>query len=585
MKSSRLILPALCALAAASAARAVPGHVAGSKHDLSVSGPGPVKAATETEVCIFCHVPHASGAEVLSSRPDPAALHRAYESSTMAGRAGTPDGASRICLSCHDGTIAVGSTRRKEIRMNAAAPGGRLPPGRSNLGTDLRGTHPVSFQPDSSGRTRPPPPDDAVHLDRSGKVQCTSCHDPHREDGDPAVRKFLVKPSRRSDLCLSCHEPLATRYPDSAHARSGASFGRTQGNEAGYGSVADAGCAACHASHGGDAGGRLLRGGAAGGDDAACLACHATNVTRLDLGRDMAKPWSHSVPGDGAHDAAEAPEGRGRRLPEASPAAPRHASCVDCHDPHAASDRPALAPEAGGALDGVWGIDRDGRRIDQVRFEYEVCFKCHADSMNKPQQGGSRRPDAPRRAVTDVNLRRVFDPSAPSSHPVVAAGRNPDVPSLRAPWTAASMVRCSDCHASESGPGAGGSGARGPHGSVYAALLERPYATADGTVETPSSYALCYKCHDREVLLSSRSAFPAHRAHVVDGRTPCSACHASHGVSSEAGTPDANAHLLDFDVSIVRPGPGGLRAYAARGPRSGTCTLSCHGSTHDAKGY
>ncbi len=29
-----------------------------SKHDLSVAGPGTIKASTETEVCIFCHTPH-----------------------------------------------------------------------------------------------------------------------------------------------------------------------------------------------------------------------------------------------------------------------------------------------------------------------------------------------------------------------------------------------------------------------------------------------------------------------------------------------------------------------------------------------
>ncbi len=31
-----------------------------NKHNLSTSGPGPVKATTTTEICIFCHTPHNS---------------------------------------------------------------------------------------------------------------------------------------------------------------------------------------------------------------------------------------------------------------------------------------------------------------------------------------------------------------------------------------------------------------------------------------------------------------------------------------------------------------------------------------------
>ena len=32
--------------------------VAGTLHNLSVSGPGEIRSLTETEVCKFCHVPH-----------------------------------------------------------------------------------------------------------------------------------------------------------------------------------------------------------------------------------------------------------------------------------------------------------------------------------------------------------------------------------------------------------------------------------------------------------------------------------------------------------------------------------------------
>ena len=36
------------------------GSIRGTKHDLSVRGPGPTKSAKERQVCIFCHTPHGS---------------------------------------------------------------------------------------------------------------------------------------------------------------------------------------------------------------------------------------------------------------------------------------------------------------------------------------------------------------------------------------------------------------------------------------------------------------------------------------------------------------------------------------------
>ena len=572
----------IAGLLSATTAGAAPGTVAGSKHDLSVGGPGPIKAVSETQVCIFCHVPHRTPG--MSARPDPRASHVPYDSTTMRVRPGAPTGASRVCLSCHDGTIAVGETVRGNIQMNAAAPGGRIPASRrSNLGTDLRNTHPVSFAPGRDATIRVPPRGDAAHLDGAGQVQCTSCHDPHRESVDGLERHFLVKPTRNSALCITCHEVSALEGPSASHATATAPFGAAEGNEGGYRSVAEAGCRACHRSHLADPKGRLLDKRATEDDDALCLRCHGTPVTRRDIRRDVLKPYSHAA-GRDVHDASEGPRSA-RRIPETSPSAQRHAACVDCHDPHAAEARDAVAPAAKGVLAGVWGIDQSGQRVDRVRFEYEVCFKCHGDSANQPQAYGAGGLDRVRRAVTDVNLRRVFDPSAPSFHPVVAPGRAPIVPSLKAPLTPSSLVYCSDCHASDTGAGAGGTGARGPHGSVYPHLLERSYQTADRTPEAQSAYALCYKCHDRDVLLSDRSSFRLHRRHVVDQQSPCSACHASHGVSLAAGTAVNNAHLIDFDVTIVGPDPRGLRQYTAGVLGSGSCTLTCHGSRHEARGY
>ena len=575
------LLPFLVGIAVGSTAMAAGGSsVVGSKHDLSVTGPGPIKAQVETQSCVFCHVPHGGTSRALGARPEIGDTHRPYESTTAQRRPGAPSGATRVCLSCHDGTIAVGQTRTRTIQMNGATDNGRIPATRrSNLGTDLRSTHPVSVALEPGPRVHAPM-DRHVRLDAASQVQCTSCHDPHSEFGGTSEGRFLVRPTKASQLCTSCHEPN-----HGSHATSSSPFTAAQGNDAGSGSVAEAGCRACHDSHGADVSGRLLSRRPTDAEDGLCLRCHGGAATgaRLDVAREIAKGSTHSVGGRSVHDASEGPGVPGHRLPELSASAPRHAACVDCHEPHDANGVRAQAPLAPGALAGAWGIDTAGRRTAPVRFEYEVCFKCHADSANK-QPASSGFP-ASRRRIEDRNLRRVFDAGAPSSHPVVAAVRGGDVPSLVPPYRAGSLVYCTDCHASDDGAGAGGTGPRGPHGSMFAPLLERNYSTASPGIESPYAYALCYKCHDRNVLLSDRSAFRLHRRHVVDQQTPCATCHAAHGVSATAGTPTQNAHLIDFDVSVVRPSRTGALEYDRRGPRSGSCALTCHGAAHDNRAY
>src|SRR4051794_13053211 len=82
--------------------------ILGSKHDLSVVGPGPIKAATESEVCLFCHTPHRAGELPLWNHFLSSATYTPYSSSTIRATVGQPSGASKLCLSCHDGTVALG---------------------------------------------------------------------------------------------------------------------------------------------------------------------------------------------------------------------------------------------------------------------------------------------------------------------------------------------------------------------------------------------------------------------------------------------------------------------------------------------
>jgi ribosomal protein L40E len=256
----------------------------------------------------------------------------------------------------------------------------------------------------------------------------------------------------------------------------------------------------------------------------------------------------------------------------------RHVNCEDCHNPHAANGRPGVPPAVGGALEGMSGVTAQGGAAENARFQYEVCMRCHADNPNVP-------PPTIRRQILQPSIRKKMQPSSPSSHPVMTPRDNNDTPSLLSAWSMKSQIYCTDCHANDSGPGAGGGGPAGPHGSTWPFLLEREYRTADNSPESYQSYAMCYKCHDRNSILGNAS-FPLHKKHIVDQRTPCSVCHDPHGISPNQGNPVNNSNLINFDVSIVLPTPGiGRVLFEDKGERHGQCTLTCHGKSHSASSY
>ena len=68
MRVERFITLLVCFLAAWPVSGEKISDVRNTRHNLSASGPGTVKATTETQVCVFCHTPHAGTQEA-----DPAA--------------------------------------------------------------------------------------------------------------------------------------------------------------------------------------------------------------------------------------------------------------------------------------------------------------------------------------------------------------------------------------------------------------------------------------------------------------------------------------------------------------------------------
>lgn len=534
--------------------------IVNSKHNLSASGPGLVKAAAESEICIFCHTPHNSSPEApLWNRFSSGATYQPYRSTTVKAVIGQPTGASKLCLSCHDGTIALGMVRSRPslVTRGAAAP---LPPGKTRLGTDLADDHPISFTYDAAlasahGQLKNPATLlGAVRLDHNRQMQCTSCHDPH----DNQNGKFLAQKNIASGLCLNCHNP--NFWTESAHATSPKTWsggGPDPWPHTAETTVRDNGCENCHQPHSAGTRQRLLN---FQDEEANCFSCHNGNVAAKSIQREFGKASVHPILNTAqVHDPTENPVNGSR-----------HVECVDCHNPHAAKAEAAVAPYRAGPLAGVSGINAMGNSVKQITYEYELCFRCHADSTSKG-------PARVTRQFVQTNTRLEFAPGNASYHPVTSPGKSSSVPSLISPWNISSQMYCTDCHNSNSGSKAGGTGPNGPHGSAYAPLLERRLEFTDHQPESPAAYALCYKCHSRSVLLSGQS-FRQHYKHVVHEQAACTTCHDPHGVANKT-------RLINFNTTYVRPSSTHRLEFIDHGNGRGSCYLTCHGQDHNPKSY
>ncbi|MBL8351355.1 MAG: hypothetical protein JNL87_13720 [Burkholderiaceae bacterium] len=290
-----LLLAALLPAPSADAQRI--SDVRGTLHNLSASGSGGTHAVAgstgTSEVCVFCHTPHAATqadqgggalrAPLWNRRVPAGATYTPYTSSTMDAQSiadglnNQPGGSSKLCLSCHDGTLAIGQVNVLNGRANAAiemtgtGPGGVMPAGEGTtsgftrfLGTDLRNDHPISVTFNAALATRdgelrpvdaqqrwpagtgsvlavkapgvkPLLPLEPTGSANAGQVQCATCHDPHVRELDPSKgnQKFLraqrfqeqaptASHNASADIiCLSCHDKNQSLgiWAYSAHAQ------------------------------------------------------------------------------------------------------------------------------------------------------------------------------------------------------------------------------------------------------------------------------------------------------------------------------------------------------------------------------
>ena len=223
-------------------------------------------ASSESQICAFCHTPHGATKAPkapLWNRKLSGVTYTPYSSGSLdAIDLGQPRAKSKLCLSCHDGTLALGSVNVLNRVENPTVdftgpgigPGDTIPEGLGpttgftrKLGVNLTNDHPISFTYDSAqaardGELYDPATvrqvGDRKHPERSptlpleeNRVECISCHDPHIRDTSGENIKFLrvnrfqtAEPvqgafdEKNDIICLGCHDKAG--WVGSAHANS-----------------------------------------------------------------------------------------------------------------------------------------------------------------------------------------------------------------------------------------------------------------------------------------------------------------------------------------------------------------------------
>jgi predicted CXXCH cytochrome family protein len=587
-------------------------------HNLGPGGNSPLSGA-RPDPCAYCHAPHSGLNLGLWNQKLTTQKYVVYSSKTETniGRQPTLGYSSNQCLSCHDGTVGLigqtvaygavtmhGSMNQSDIlgsNMQSSHPFSLILPLKDNidLNAALVGSHKTG---DITG---------AVKL-IGGNVECTSCHDPHVQAKDGISQNFLVKKSINGQLCLACHDPTRqlgaqvnplADWAASQHALSPTKVS-AQAHVGSYPNVAANACISCHAPHNAR-GAQILR----GPNEGDCISCHngGTNISpslpQVNVFSEYAAPKiGHPFPGTagatGLHDASEAPLLNNNR----------HATCVDCHNPHASAQVPAAFPPpplirvSQKDTAGISATDGTTPLTPAIN-QYENCLRCHGASSGK--QTLIMYGYAPMRAVAasdPLNLIPQFDTSAVSSHPVMHPVNNgfsqlsllPKMLDVNGAPNGRSMgtqILCTDCHNSDDNRESGGLGPNGPHGSKYTHILEHRYefshAGAAGGLITNlfqppdlginGPYGLCAKCHDLSIVMSAKS-WTGHINHVNDGFT-CSTCHSAHGTGTAGGSVSGE-RLINFDLKVVAPNNGVL-SYSHAG---NSCVLVCHQVAHNPGG-
>lgn len=202
-------------------------RITDTKHNLSPSSTNTIKSANGTEICVYCHTPH--NAQVNGSIPlwnhtmpsGGASSYGSYDSATFDGAATVADlerggvtsntTVSNLCLSCHDGTVAINSVFNDSLfgANDGGTASAALGSVGTNLGTDLANDHPINFDY-AAASTADGTLETAAGILTAGfqlfggKMQCATCHNPHGSN-DSSGKGFVRVTMAGSAMCLACH--------------------------------------------------------------------------------------------------------------------------------------------------------------------------------------------------------------------------------------------------------------------------------------------------------------------------------------------------------------------------------------------
>jgi hypothetical protein len=214
LKSAWLAFASLILAFSATAALA---GIAGTKHDFQNAAWNTNAAGVKDgQICRPCHAPHNSNSTTLLwNHTQSTAIYQLYASSSMKAALNQPGGTSKLCLSCHDGTIALDNYTGKVgfgVQIN---PGGNLGGVTQTSSTGstayLQDDHPIGFVYDAAlaaAKGFMVTPSSAALVSTGvplfeGKLECSTCHDVHNVAGFP---KFLrVQNTNGGNMCEKCH--------------------------------------------------------------------------------------------------------------------------------------------------------------------------------------------------------------------------------------------------------------------------------------------------------------------------------------------------------------------------------------------
>ena len=194
-------LAGLTAIAGLFIAGTASAQITGSVHDFTAE-------LTTSDLCAFCHTPHAADATIteaplwdheLTTKTYTSVYDSITMDATMVGET-TTYGISRLCLSCHDGVTGVdsyGGVTGTNTMQNTA---GWSTVGANYQGVDISQEHPISVPP-TDAEVRDTPLNGVLYF--GGNVECASCHDVHNQSG---FQPLLAIDNTGSQLCLSCHQ-------------------------------------------------------------------------------------------------------------------------------------------------------------------------------------------------------------------------------------------------------------------------------------------------------------------------------------------------------------------------------------------